>query len=67
VAKNTKTSTSKIDLKAQNIQIKLLLKPSKTNHELKLLLWVEIGPVKSSLNSKISPNLVTLKKNNFGP
>jgi hypothetical protein len=31
VAKNTKTSTSKLNLKAQSIQIKLLLKPSKTN------------------------------------
>jgi hypothetical protein len=60
LAKNTKTSTPKINLKAQNIQIKRLLKPSKTNHGLKLLLWVEIGWVKSSLNSEISANLVTL-------
>jgi hypothetical protein len=59
VAQNTKISTSKLSLKAQNIHIKLLSKPSK-NHELKLLVWVKIGSVKSSLNGKISPNLVTL-------
>jgi hypothetical protein len=43
MAKNTQTSASKLNLKAQNIQIEQLLKPSKTNHGLKLLLWVEIG------------------------
>ena len=60
MAKNTKTYTSKLNLKAKNIQIELLLKPSKTNHGLKLLLWVEIGWVKISLNGEILPNLVTL-------
>jgi hypothetical protein len=43
VAKNNKKSSSKLNIKAQNIQIELLLKPSKTNDGLKLLLWVEIG------------------------
>ncbi len=31
-----------------------------TSHGLKLLAWVKIGWAKSSLNGKISPNLVTL-------
>jgi hypothetical protein len=36
VAKNTKTSTSKLNLKVQNIKINLHLEPSKTNHGLKI-------------------------------
>jgi hypothetical protein len=52
----------------QNISIKAQLRTStlsyfwnlQTNHELKLLLWVKIGSVISSLNGKILPNSVTL-------
>jgi hypothetical protein len=57
--KNTKISTSKLNLKAKNIHIKQL-KILTTNDGLKLLVWVKIGHVKSSLNGEISPNLVTL-------
>jgi len=35
-----------------------------TTHGLKLLVWVKIGYVKSGLNGKISPNLVTLMPSN---
>ena len=34
-----------------------------TNHRFKLLVWVKIGWVKSSLNGEVSPNLVTLAAN----
>ncbi len=39
--KYSKISTSKLNLKALNIHIKLLSKPTK-NHGLKLLVWVEL-------------------------
>jgi len=41
------------------------LKIHTTNQVLKVLVWVKIGCVKSSLNGENSPNLVTLELDIF--
>jgi hypothetical protein len=55
VAQNTEISTSKINLKVQNIHIKLLLKPLNKPWVETEIVWVKIGYVESSLNGEISP------------
>jgi hypothetical protein len=59
VAKTTKATASELNLKGQKIHFKILLKPS-NKPWVELLICVKIGLLKSSLNGKISPNLVTL-------
>ncbi len=54
-----KMSISKPYLKAQNIHIKLLLKPLDESC-VEAACLVKIGSVKSSLSGEILPNLVTL-------